>query len=264
MIQSTFRIAKMDCPSEENMIRLKLGHLTQITKLEFDIPNRLLHVYHSKGLEEIQSNLDELNLHASLLATERAGMIPEAENTALHKKILWVVLIINFAFFTLEIIAGIWANSMGLIGDSLDMLADSIVYGLSLLAVGKAMAHKKQVAKLSGYFQFLLAVLGFAEVVRRFLGFEAMPAFEVMILVALFALVGNVISLYLINKAKSKEAHMQASAIFTSNDIIVNIGVMLAGVLVSVTQTRYPDLVIGGILFLVVARGAYRILKLSR
>ena len=162
------------------------------------------------------------------------------------------------------IVAGILAGSMGLVGDSLDMLADAIVYGLSLLAVGKALSRKKQVAKLSGYFQLLLALIGFAEVIRRFLGFADMPVFEAMIIVSAFALIGNVVSLILINKAKSSEAHMRASAIFTSNDIIVNLGVILAGVFVNVTATRYPDLVIGGVLFVVVARGAIRILKLSK
>lgn len=53
-----------------------------------------------------------------------------------------------------------------------------------------------------------------------------------MIIVSIFVLLGNLISLWLINQAKSKEVHMQASAIFTSNDIIVNGGVILAGVLV--------------------------------
>ena len=264
LMKSTFRIEKMDCPSEENIIRMKLDGFPQIKKLEFDIPERTLHVYHEGKVDQIEARIAELNFNSSLQATQPTEGIFEDEDVGLQRKILWTVLIINFGFFAVEIIAGILAASMGLIGDSLDNLADAIVYGLSLLAVGKAVTHKKQVAKLSGYFQLLLAAIGFAEVVRRFLGFAEMPVFEVMIIVSAFTLVGNSISLYLINKAKSQEAHMQASAIFTSNDIIVNVGVMLAGVLVQVTATRYPDLVIGGILFLVVARGAFRILKLAK
>ena len=90
------------------------------------------------------------------------------------------------------------------------------------------------------------------------------PMFEWMIIVSILALLGNLISLWLINKAKSKEAHMQASAIFTSNDIIVNGGVILAGVLVYFLDSKWPDLVIGGIVFTFVMRGAIRILKLSK
>ena len=85
-----------------------------------------------------------------------------------------------------------------------------------------------------------------------------------MIFVSIFALAGNLISLWLINKAKSDEAHMQASAIFTSNDIIVNGGVILAGVLVYFLDSKWPDLIIGGIVFSFVMRGALRILNLSK
>ena len=156
------------------------------------------------------------------------------------------------------------SSSMGLIADSLDMLADSIVYALSLFAVGGAISRKKKVAKFSGYFQMALALLGFSEVVRRFLSSSETPLFQWMIIVSIFALIGNLVSLWLINKAKSKEAHMQASAIFTSNDIVVNGGVILAGVLVYFLHSKWPDLVIGGIVFAFVMRGAIRILKLSK
>jgi Co/Zn/Cd efflux system component len=57
---------------------------------------------------------------------------------------------------------------------------------------------------------------------------------------------------------------MQASMIFTSNDVIVNIGVIIAGALVYFTQSKYPDLIVGAIVFLLVAKGSVRILKLSK
>ena len=57
---------------------------------------------------------------------------------------------------------------------------------------------------------------------------------------------------------------MQASMIFTSNDVVVNLGVILAGVLVFLTNTKYPDLVVGTIVFLIVGRGAIKIMKLSK
>jgi len=56
-----------------------------------------------------------------------------------------------------------------LVADSLDMLADSIVYGLVLLAVGSTVSRKVGVAQISGYFQIVLAVLGLIEVVRRYI-----------------------------------------------------------------------------------------------
>jgi Co/Zn/Cd efflux system component len=159
---------------------------------------------------------------------------------------------------------GLISKSMGLVADSLDMFADAAVYGLSLLAVGKAISRKKFVAKLAGYFQFTLAVIGFVEVLRRFIGSEGLPDFQTMIIVSIFALIGNVASLMILQKTKSKEAHVQASMIFTSNDIIVNGGVIAAGILVNLLDSRIPDLIIGGIVFSVVIRGSFRILKLAK
>jgi Co/Zn/Cd efflux system component len=109
-----------------------------------------------------------------------------------------------------------------------------------------------------------LAILGFIEIIRRFLGFGAAPVFQTMIIVSTLALIGNSISLWLIQSAKSDEPHMKASYIFTSNDIIINAGVIIAGVLVYLTTSRIPDLVVGSIVFLVVIRGAYRILSLAK
>ena len=153
---------------------------------------------------------------------------------------------------------------MGLVADSLDMLADSIVYGLALFAVGGTITRKKNIAKSAGYFQLILAVFGFIEVIRRFVGLETIPNFKTMIIISILALIGNGLCLYLLQKSKSKDAHMKASMIFTSNDVIVNVGVILAGVLVYFTKNKIPDLVIGIIVFVLVAFGSFRILKLSK
>ncbi|MBO6495525.1 MULTISPECIES: cation transporter [Roseivirga] len=263
MNKSTFIITKMDCPSEEQMIRMKLEPLSQVKHLEFDIPARKLEVFHQDEVLPIQNAISELNLSDQLQGTSEAEM-PIAEDETKHKKILWWVLGINFGFFVAEMTTGWISSSMGLIADSLDMLADSIVYALSLFAVGAAISRKKKVAKISGYFQMGLALLGFSEVLRRFFTQSETPLFQWMIIVSLLALAGNLVSLWLINKAKSKEAHMQASAIFTSNDIIVNGGVILAGVLVYWLESKWPDLFVGGVVFGFVMRGAIRILKLAK
>lgn len=191
-------------------------------------------------------------------------MDQQSPETSTQIKILWMVLAINFGFFLIEMTSGLISRSMGLVADSLDMFADAVVYGMSLLAVGKAAARKKLVARYAGYFQFVLAVLGFFEVLRRFFGFEKMPDFLTMIIVSIFALIGNIVCLYLLQRSRSKEAHMQASMIFTSNDIIVNGGVIAAGIMVSLLDSKIPDLLVGGIVFLLVIRGSLRILKLGR
>lgn len=263
MKKTVFKIQKMDCPSEEEMLRMKLEPMDVVKQLSFDLPGRLLTVYHEDGAEEISKAINALKLNSTLESTEEAEM-PLATDDSQQRKVLWWVLGINFGFFVIEMTTGVISRSMGLVADSLDMLADSIVYSLSLFAVGAAISKKKKVAKISGYFQLGLALLGFSEVVRRFFIESETPLFQWMIIISILALIGNLISHWLINKAKTNEAHMQASAIFTSNDIIVNGGVILAGALVYFLNSKWPDLVIGAIVFAFVMRGAVRILKLAK
>ena len=255
----------MDCASEENMVRMKLDGMSAVKSLDFDLQQRQLTVYHTGELGTITDSINELGLGSSLLATERT----EQENVIVEdaqgqRKLLWIVLLVNAGFFALEMTTGILSKSMGLVADSLDMLADAMVYGLSLLAVGSTVARKKSIAKVSGYFQLTLAAVGFVEVVRRVIGDEPMPDFRTMIIVSILALIANGYCLYLLQKSKSKEAHMQATMIFTSNDIIINGGVILAGLLVLFTGSAIPDLVVGAVVFVVVIRGAFRILKLTK
>lgn len=263
MNKTIYNISKMDCASEEQMIRMKLEGISAIFALSFDIPNRTLEVVHTGKQDEIFTALDSLNFNTKFIRTESNNLSEVGIDHNSERKLLYQVLAINAFFFILELATGFIAHSMGLIADSLDMLADSIVYGLSLYAVGSTLMRKKKVAKISGYFQMTLAIMGFVEVIRRFIGFEDVPSFQIMIGISAFALIGNAASLYLLQKSKSKEAHMQASMIFTSNDVIVNIGVIIAGVLVLLTESNYPDLIIGIIIFGVVAKGSMKILSLG-
>ena len=262
MKKTVFEITKMDCPSEENLIRMKLDGIPGIEHLDFDIPNRKLAVFHDGQADQIETLILELNLGGQKLKTEETAQTQFAENSN-QKKLLWTVLSINFLFFIIEMTTGLISKSMGLVADSLDMLADSFVYGISLFAVGGTLIRKRRIAKLAGYFQILLAVMGFGEVLRRFFGAEQLPNFTTMIMVSVFALIANGICLYLLQKSKSKEeAHMKASMIFTSNDVIINLGVIVAGFLVNVLNSNKPDLIIGTIVFILVVQGARRILKL--
>jgi Co/Zn/Cd efflux system component len=264
MLRTSFKISGMDCPSEERLIRMKLENLPEIHGLSFDIPQRLLTVIHTANPDTVFQWLEDLHLGTTLLESSMADDFPLPEPTGNEKMLLWKVLVINFFFFLLEISTGFFSRSMGLVADGLDMLADSIVYGLALWAVAGTVTRKKNVAKAAGYFQFALALAGLLEVFRRFIQPERVPAFQTMMVISFLALIGNATCLYLLQKSRSREAHLQASMIFTSNDVLVNLGVILAGGLVFLTHSKYPDLFVGSIVFIIVCLGALKILELAK
>jgi Co/Zn/Cd efflux system component len=259
----------MDCAAEEQLVRMKLADRTDVKHLRVDLEERTVAVVHTGSSADIEQAIQELRLGASLVGREQVDMDqvdlfePDVGDEQ-QRRLLWVVLLINAALFVLEIAAGFIAQSMGLVADSLDMLADAIVYGLSLYAVGRLVAQKKRVARISGYFQLALAVFGFVEVLRRFFGAGDAPDFTLMIIVSLIALAGNVASLFVLRRTQSQDANIRASQIFTSNDVLINSGVIIAAILVYFTGSKIPDLAIGALIFCLVGYGAWRILKLSR
>lgn len=264
-----FDVPKMDCTSEEQLIRMSLGGIGPSVGLEFDIPSRKVTVFHEDNLREIQENIESLGLGARLINSQRikkddflnAIASVKAGDESEARVLKWL-LVINGCMFVFELVAGYFAQSTSLIADSLDMFADAGVYGLSLYAVGRNAQLKLRAAHISGWLQVLLAVGALSEVIRRFI-FGSEPVSELMVGIGGLALIANISCLVLLAGSKEKGVHMKASWIFSANDVIANIGVILAGFLVALTGSSYPDLLVGLLIGFIVMNGARRILNLK-
>jgi Co/Zn/Cd efflux system component len=265
---SEFDVPKMDCPSEENLIRTAFASLGEAVSFEFDILNRRVRVYHPDMAQTVEKTMKSVGLGAHLVSVELID--PEAvrrareaarSDEAREARVLRWLLTINAVMFVLELGVGLVAQSTGLIADSLDMFADAAVYGVSLYAVGKAARLKLKAAHFSGWLQLALALGVLLEVLRRAI-YGSEPVSILMMGVGAVALVANIACLLLIFKSRNQGSHMKASWIFSANDVLANAGVITAGILVAVTGSHVPDLVIGVIIGLVVLNGARRILLL--
>ena len=260
---SEYLVPKMDCSAEEQMVRMALSSIDGVQKLIFDLPNRSLKVLHNQKDENITTKLEGLGFGAKLDEIQlSSGDIPNEPDPVRQAKVLKLLLGINALLFFIEFISGIIAASTGLIADSLDMFADAAVYGIALYAVGKAAKYQVKAAHFAGWIQLLLAVIVIVDVIRRFM-FGSEPESTLMIVIGLLALIANVTCLYLISGHREDGAHMKASWIFSANDVVVNMGVIFAGVLVAWTGSAYPDLIIGILVSLFVLNGARKILALK-
>lgn len=180
-----------------------------------------------------------------------------------ERRVLLALLLINGIMFVAELGVGWWAQSTALIADALDMLADAMVYGVGLYAVGKSVLVKVHAARISGSLQVLLGLLVLLDILRRIIvGSE--PVSNLMMGMGFIALIANLTCLILIARHREAEVHMRASWIFSKNDVIANLGVIIAGGLVALTGSRLPDLVIGLLVALVVVRGGILILQDAR
>jgi cation diffusion facilitator family transporter len=191
------------------------------------------------------------------------GCGPTEAETKAQQRTLWIALSLNAAMFVVEVAAGIFGNSSGLIADGLDMLADASAYAIALAAVGRSAWFKANAAMLSGLLLLLLGVGVLVDVVRRLVSGEP-PEGSWMIVVATVALIVNATVLRLLSKQRQDEVHIRATWIFTRVDVVANAAVIGSGVAVLLTGIRYFDLAVGAAIGLYVAKEALEILSEAR
>lgn len=182
----------------------------------------------------------------------------EARNRQ-ERILLWTVLFLNAVMFVVEFAAGWLARSSGLMADALDMLADVLVYSVSLYAVGKGLAQKARAALLNGSLQMLLGISVFLHIGWRILE-GSTPQAAIMGWIAALALVVNMTCFTLLYRFRSGDVNMRASWLCSRNDMLANVGVILAAWLVQVLSSAWPDYVIAALIAGVVVHSSYGIL----
>lgn len=187
---------------------------------------------------------------------------PEVK-TEQERRVLRIALGLNAAMAVIGGVAGWVAQSTGLLADALDMLSDATAYAIALLAIGRSVLFKIRAATLSGGILFVLGVAVLFEVGRR-VNYGAEPLSEWMIATALLSLAVNLTVLRLLAPMKSGEVHLRATWLFTRADVVANVGVILAGLLIYWLSVPYPDYVIGTLIGLYVIKEAVEILRDAR
>ncbi|WP_435103635.1 cation transporter [Arhodomonas sp. AD133] len=165
--------------------------------------------------------------------------------TALRQaRTLWVVLIINASMFVAEFTAGWIADSTALLGDSLDMLGDALVYGFSLWVIARNTRWKAVAAGLKGT---VMAVFGAAVLMEAAskVVWGGMPQPPIMALFGAIALAANSLCLLMLTRHRGDDVNMRSSWICSRNDLIANGAVLLAAAIVAVSASPWPDIIVG-------------------
>ncbi len=179
-----------------------------------------------------------------------------------HRKILITVMLINLAMFFAEMVSGLIAHSTALTADSLDMLGDAFIYGVSLYALDKGDLTNRRIAMFKGILMMTLGVGLLIQIIRRFLAPE-LPAAETMGIVGAIALLANLTCAYLLMRHREDNINMKSTWICSRNDVLANIGVLAASGLVAWTGSKLPDLSVGLLIGIVVLHSSYLIVRES-
>jgi len=177
---------------------------------------------------------------------------------AQQKGVLIWVLIINLVMFLIEGGYGLLANSVALLADSLDMLGDAFIYGISLYALGRSARWNAGVSLLKGIVMVVFGVGVFFSAFQRFSS-PVQPIAELMGIVGGMALVANLICAALLLRHRNSDINMRSTWLCSRNDVIANIGVLGAALGVALTGSKYPDLIIGILIASLVLKSGFQV-----
>lgn len=180
--------------------------------------------------------------------------------SASYRRALWAVIAINAVMFTVELGAGSLAGSMALAADSLDFLADSLTYGLSLWVIGRPAAWRARAALFKGLSLAAMGVWVFgATVWQAFV--IGVPEAYVMSGIGVLALAANVASVLILFRWRDGDANVRSVWLCSRNDAIGNVAVVAAGGAVWLTASGWPDLIVAGAMAALFLRSATAILR---
>ena len=176
-----------------------------------------------------------------------------------QRRVLVVVLLINAVMFVAEFGAGVVAGSAALMADASDMFGDALVYGVSIYAISRSDRWKAGAAALKGAVILLLGVSILVNVAVKISSGVA-PSSTLMLVFGGAALVANFVCLSLLWRFRMQDVNMASTFECSRNDVISNVGVLVAAIAVAASGSPWPDIIIGGVMAVIILRSAVRVL----
>jgi cation diffusion facilitator family transporter len=179
-----------------------------------------------------------------------------------QSKTLKIVLLINVVLFCLTAYYGWSANSTGLMSESIDDFGDAVTYALSLYVIYKSNQMKAKMAFVKGCLILLGALFVLSQVILHIID-NTVPIFETMGTVAFIALLLNLTCFFLLTRYREQDINMSSVWECSRNDILNNVSIIVASVLVWMTNLGWADIAVGLVLSILLLKSSFNVLKSS-
>lgn len=175
-----------------------------------------------------------------------------------YRRVLWVALLVNLSMFGIEMTAGMQANAVSLLADSLDFLGDTVNYGLSLWVLGKQRTVRAKASLLKAVSMGLFGIWVLVTAISHWMS-GVVPAAETMSVVGVLALIANVGVAWLLYAYRNGDSNMRSVWLCTRNDVIGNLAVILAAAGVFGTGLAWPDLLVASLMASLALHAAWQV-----
>lgn len=264
-----YRVTGMDCPSCAAKIEKAARSVAGVEDVQVSIASGEMALTldnPTTRLPEIERTVTGLGYQLTRLeaANDDEDKIPDLSHvTPAYTRALWIVVLLNAGYGLVEIVGGFLAGSQALKADALDFIGDGLISWLGLIAIGWGLAARAKAALLQGVFLGLLGIGVFTTTVYRVFVLHT-PEAELMGAFGAVALVVNVLAAVMLIPHRSGDANVRAVWLFSRNDAIGNLAVVVAAGLVAWTDTAWPDLAVAVIIAGLFLQSAWSIIRDAR
>lgn len=268
-----YRVTGMDCAKCAAKIEAAVEQVPGVADVRVSIASGLMSVQASQqGLASAEQVVRDLGyqldradaLRQTASNDDDDDKIPDLGGaSSAYRRALWIVVLLNLGYGVVEIVAGFAGRSQALKADALDFVGDGAISWLGLAAIGWGLAARAKAALLQGLFLAALGLGVLATTGYRILAADQ-PQAEVMGLFGLIALVVNVLAAVVLIPHRHGDANARAVWLFSRNDAIGNLAVVVAAGLVAWTRTPWPDLVVALVISALFLQSAWSILRAAR
>jgi len=266
-----YRVTGMDCSSCAEKIQSAVAKLPGVEEARVSIASSMMTVKVDDAARRspaVEATMTELGYHLDRegsSTTAEADELPKdlSHITPAYRRALWIVVLINVGYGLVEIVAGFVARSQALEADALDFMGDGLITFLGLLAIGWSLVWRARSALIQGLFLAALGVGVLLNTAYRVLVLNQ-PEAELMGVFGIIALVANVAAALILIPHRAGDANVRAVWLFSRNDALGNLAVVIAAGLVFWTKTAWPDLVVAVIISGLFLQSAWLIMRDAR
>ena len=177
-----------------------------------------------------------------------------------HAHVLWFVLAINAVMFVVEVVAGIQARSTSLLADGLDMFGDALVYGFSLVVLNRSLRWQARAALAKGAFMLAFGLAVAAEVIHKVV-VPVAPHSGTMGLIGGVALAANLLCFAALYRHRGDGLNMSSTWLCSRNDLLANVGVLIAAAATSFFAAAWPDTLVGAVIASLFVTSSVQVLR---
>lgn len=267
--RAQYRVTGMDCGDCAAKIESGVRRLEGVKDVRVSIASELMTLQvddAARRLPDVERCVQGLGYHLDRVdagAPEESGSSDAVRRDPGYRRALWIVVLLNVGYGVVEIGAGLAGRSQALQADALDFLGDGLITFLGLLAIGWGLAWRARAALIQGLFLGLLGAGVLVGTVYRVFVLND-PSPETMGLFGAIALVVNVAAALVLMRHRAGDANVRAVWLFSRNDALGNLAVVVAAGLVAWTGTPWPDLVVAFVIAGLFLQSAWSIVGHAR